>query len=443
MILPDSMKGVIELARQANVRFVRLQFVDLNGYAKSVEVPIHQLDRALRGEVMFDGSSIEGFVRIEESDMYLQPDLATWVVLPDAVDRRSVARLICNVCLPEHRSFAGDPRTTLQRALARAKHHGFSDFQVGVEVEFFLLQLDPQGRPSLTPSDDAGYFDVATELHRSCLRDISVTLEQMGVPVCAAHHEVSPGQQEVVIGPTSAVTAADHLMTVKMVTKAVSARHGLHATFMPKPVYGLNGSGLHLRQSLYVDDQNAFVDPTDAVGLSVLGRHYIAGLLDHAAALTALTNPVVNSYKRLVPRHEAPTFICWSERHPSPMIRVGGRDATAIWVELRSPDAACNPYLALTAILCAGLDGIDRQLRPPASVDRNLLAMSNEQRLQRGILPLPTNLEQALEALEEDVVIQEGIGDHTLTRFVRAKSLEWNIYQSTVHTWEHDQYLDL
>lgn len=375
--------------------------------------------------------------------MCLLPDLSTWAFLPPAVDGRSVARIVCDVGLPNGLAFAGDPRTVLRRQLARAQAAVQSELIVSMEVEFYLLSRDGLQRPALQSADSGGYFRMSADLNKSCLRDIVLTLEQSGVPIANAHHEVGPGQQEVALAADSALVLADRLMTLKTVAKTVSAKHGLLATFMPKPLSGAEGSGLHIRQGLKGHGSGADVlfDPKHRDQLSPTGRNYIAGLIDHAAALTALTNPTVNSYKRLGQAGEAPSHACWSTRHPSPMIRVNRADEGGLGIELRSPDPACNPYLALAAMLGAGLDGIARALEPPDPLDEDIGRMSDGALLKRNIFPLPVNLDQAVVALEEDVVIAQSLTEHVLSRYVRAKSLEWSEYEREVHTWELDRYL--
>ncbi|WDL97284.1 glutamine synthetase family protein [Alicyclobacillus sp. ALC3] len=439
----EAARQVIELAQASQVRFVRLQFVDLHGALKSVEIPRHQLGAAFQTGVFFDGSSVAGFVRSEESDMILQPDASTWRVIPLEVDPRSVGQLTCDVCLPDGFSFSGDSRSVLRKVLLRSAELGFTDVQLRLEVEFYLFRQDKDRHPRLEPSDNDGYFDMSASLEDTCLRQIAESLTAMNVPVAAIHHEVGPGQYEVVLDALPALAAADALLTVKMVVKSVSARHHLFATFMPKPLQGFDGSGLHVFQSLLTKDGSAFTDSTHPDGLSLSGLHYIAGLFQHAPGLTALTNPLVNSYKRLVPRLEAPAFICWAVRYRNPFVRVTRHTDARTWIELRSPDVTCNPYLAFAAMISAGLDGVTRSLAPPQAVEAEVSAMSNEERLLRGIFTLPTNLAEALSALEEDVWLEETIGEHLLTRFLNSKSLEWQAYQNTVHAWEHDQYLEL
>ncbi|MFD1677374.1 type I glutamate--ammonia ligase [Alicyclobacillus fodiniaquatilis] len=434
---------ILESAKQENVRFIRLQFIDLFGTLKNVEIPVEQLDSALDGRIMFDGSSIQGFVRIEESDMYLKPDYNTWLILPWSPQQARIARLICNVHLPDDRPFAGDPRTILQRAVAEAQSMGLNACRVAVELEFFLLKLDQQGKPTTTPNDEGGYFDIApTDEGENCRRDIVMTLEEMGFRVASSHHETAPGQHEIDLDFTDAVSAADNIITLKMVARTISRQRGLHATFMPKPLQSADGSGMHCYFSLFHEAEHAFADAADTLHLSEMVRSYIAGLLFHAPGITAITNPLVNSYKRLIPGYEAPSYIFWSTNHRMPFIRVSQASDTGTHIELRSPDASCNPYLAFGISLYAGLDGIRKRMSLPSPVHQSIAAMSEEERFRQGIRRLPTNLEQAVESLEEDEIIRTALGEHAYAHFIQAKLFEWEQYQKTVHPWELNQYVE-
>ncbi len=437
-----SKENILQLAQIHNVRFVRLQFTDLYGSLKNVEIPTDQLEKALDGKIMFDGSAIHGFVRIEESDMYLYPDLQTWLVLPWTSPEAKVARLICNVYLPDGTPFAGDPRRILQKATQDAATLGFSAFKIGVELEFFLLTLDACGQPTVNPNDTSGYFEIAPSgAGENCRRDIVVTLQEIGFVVAGSHHETAAGQHEIDLQYTDALTAADNVMTLKMVVKTISNQHRLHATFMPKPLQDADGSGMHCHQSLFDGNRNVFYDPDNESILSNTGRSYIAGLLSHAPAITAITNPLVNSYKRLIPDSEAPAYIFWSKKNRMPFVRIPFASGNSTRIEVRSPDGACNPYLAFAVMLKAGLAGIQNHLTPPQPIYKNISMMSEEERFKDGIFPLPTNLEQAIEALETDETICEALGEHAFTHFVRAKELEWEMYRKTVHPWELNQYL--
>nr|MBO2470692.1 type I glutamate--ammonia ligase [Bacillota bacterium] len=434
---------ILRLAKEENVRFIRLQFTDLFGTLKNVEIPVSQLPKALDNKIMFDGSTIEGFVRIEESDMYLYPDPDTWVVFPWSAEEGRVARLICDVYLPDGTPFPGDPRGILKRVLKEAQELGFTTMNVGPEPEFFLFKLDENGQPTMELNDKGGYFDLApVDLGENCRRDIVLTLDKMGFEVEASHHEVAPGQHEIDFKYADAVTAADNIITFKLVVKNIARQHGLHATFMPKPIYGVNGSGMHTHLSLFVGEKNVFYDETDELGLSQVARHFLAGILEHARGFTAITNPTVNSYKRLVPGYEAPVYVAWSVQNRSPLVRIPASRGQSTRIEVRSPDPSCNPYLALAVMLKAGLDGIKNKLTLPPAVDRNIYIMTEEERRDLGIESLPGTLKEALECLKQDPVICDALGEHALTHFIEAKEIEWNLFCVQVHPWEREQYLE-
>jgi glutamine synthetase len=436
-------EDILRIAREQNVRFIRLQFTDLLGTIKNVEIPLSQLEKALDNKMMFDGSSIEGYVRIEESDMYLYPDLDTWVVFPWVTEDR-VARLICDVYMPDGTPFAGDPRGILKRVLKEAEELGFSTMNVGPEPEFFLFKTDERGNPTNEVNDQGGYFDLApTDLGENCRREIVLTLEEMGFEIEASHHEVAPGQHEIDFKYADAVTAADRIQTFKLVVKTVARQHGLHATFMPKPLFGVNGSGMHCHVSLFRGGENAFYDPEDPLGLSDVARWFMAGVLHHARGFAAITNPTVNSYKRLVPGYEAPNYVAWSASNRSPMVRIPASRGLSTRIEVRNPDPAANPYLALAVILKAGLDGIKNRMKLPAPTNRNIYVMTEEERIEEGIQMLPTSLREALDELVRNEVICEALGDHALAHFYELKEIEWDMYRMQVHQWERDQYLAL
>ncbi|MEW8958999.1 MAG: type I glutamate--ammonia ligase [Moorella sp. (in: firmicutes)] len=433
--------AVLNQAEEWGVKFVRLQFTDIFGVLKNVAIPVNQLPKALNNELMFDGSSIEGFVRIEESDMYLYPDPDTFAVFPWRPHDGAVARLICDVYNPDGTPFAGCPRCTLKKVIAEAAAMGYT-MNVGPEAEFFLFHTDASGRPTLTTHDRAGYFDLTpVDLGEDARRDMVLTLEQMGFEIEASHHEVAPGQHEIDFKYAEALTTADRIATFKFVVRTIAQRHGLHATFMPKPIYGINGSGMHVNISLSKDGRNAFYDPGDRLGLSQTAYQFIAGIMKHARALAAVTNPTVNSYKRLVPGYEAPVYIAWSPRNRSPLIRVPAKRGPSTRIEVRHPDPSCNPYLALAVLLKAGLDGIKKGLTPPPPTDKNIFAMTPDELRAEGIGVLPGSLEEALEALAEDEVIKEALGPHIYERLTLAQKLEWEQYRTRVHQWEIDQYL--
>lgn len=433
---------VLEKAREAGVKFIRLQFTDVTGVLKNIAITVEQLKKALDGEMMFDGSSIDGFVRIEESDMYLKPDPSTFVIFPWRPREGAVARLICDVYNPDGTPFSGCPRNALKRVLKEARDMGYS-MAVGPELEFFLFQVDDEGKPTLKTHDRAGYFDMSpVDMGENARRHMVLTLEEMGFEIEASHHEVAPGQHEIDFKYSDALDVADKIVTFKFVIRTIAQRHGLHATFMPKPIFGINGSGMHANQSLItLDGQNAFYDPGAPEQLSETAYQYIAGLLKHARAFAAVTNPTVNSYKRLVPGFEAPVYLAWSCRNRSPLIRIPAKRGMSTRVELRSPDPSCNPYLAIAVMLKAGLDGIKNKLQPPSATDRNIYEMTADEREQLGIKSLPSSLKEAIDELSKDDVIRSALGEHIYEKFVQAKLKEWDDYRTKVHPWEVENYL--
>ena len=431
------------MAREQRVRFVLLQFTDILGVLKSVAIPVEQLPAALAGEIMFDGSSVMGFARIEESDMMLMPDPSTYALLrwPNPQGGDATARLICDILTVAGDPFAGCPRQALKRVVARAESMGYV-MNAGPEAEFFLFHCDEEGQPSLITHDQGGYFDLAPlDQGKSARRDMVIALQDMGFAVEAAHHEVAPAQHEIDFRYADALSTADRIVTFKTVVRSVAQSHRLHATFMPKPVRGVNGSGMHLHQSLYRGGENAFYSPGERWQLSDTCLHYLAGLMKHAMGFTAITNPLVNSYKRLVPGYEAPVYVAWSERNRSPLIRIPARRGEGTRVELRSPDPSSNPYLALAATLAAGLDGIERCLEAPRPVDGNIYRMTDRERRRLGIVALPSSLEEALYHLEQDPLMRQALGDHIFESFIHAKRLELEDYSLEVHPWELDHYL--
>ncbi|MCJ2191833.1 type I glutamate--ammonia ligase [Pediococcus acidilactici] len=433
-----------QMAKDNNVQFLRLMFTDLFGVIKNVEVPISQLDKLLENKLMFDGSSIDGFVRIEESDMYLYPDLSTWMVFPWGSEHGKVARIICEVYTSDRKPFAGDPRNNLIRALQDMKDEGFTDFNIGPEPEFFLLKLDENGKPTTHLNDQGSYFDLApVDLGENCRRDIVLELENMGFDVEASHHEVAPGQHEIDFKYADALTAADNIQTFKLVVKTVARKYNLHATFMPKPLDGINGSGMHLNMSLFNKEGNAFYDEKGELQLSQKAYWFLGGLLKHARSYTAVCNPIVNSYKRLVPGYEAPVYVAWSGSNRSPLIRVPSSKGLSTRFEVRSVDPSANPYLAIAAVLEAGLDGIRNQIEPDDSVDRNIYRMNVQERHKEHIQDLPSTLHNALKEFEKDDVMRKALGDHIFQSFLEAKKLEWASYRQEVTQWERDQYLEM
>lgn len=434
---------VHELVEKENVHFLRVMFSDLFGTTKSVDLPVSQLDKLMNNKMMFDGSSIDGFVRINESDMYLYPDMSTWLVFPWGEEHGKVARVICSVHMTDGTPFAGDPRNNLIRVLDDMKKAGFTSFNIGPEPEFFLFKTDEKGNPTTEVNDNENYFDMEpADAGENCRRDIVLALEKMGFDVEAAHHEVAPGQHEVDFKYANALEAADNIQTFKFVVKSVAKKHGLHATFMPKPLSGINGSGMHTNMSLFdKDGNNAFYDEKGELQLSDTAYHFLAGILKHARALTAVCNPTVNSYKRLVPGYEAPVYVAWSASNRSPLIRIPDDRKMGTRVEMRSVDCTANPYLAIAAILEAGLDGLRNNLTPMKEVTENIYMMTPEEREAKGIENLPSNLHNALKSLRADEVVRESMGEHLYKNFFEAKTREYDGYRQHVSDWEREKYM--
>lgn len=432
---------ILKECMDKDVEFIRLQFIDILGVPKNVAITFSQLEKVLDEGMMFDGSSIEGFARIEESDMYLRPDLDTFVIYPWRPQQGKVARLLCDVYTPSGERFMGDPRNILKKTMEDAEAMGYT-FNVGNECEFFLFHTDEDGRPTTVTNDEAGYFDLdPVDLGTNARREICLTLEDMGFEIEASHHEVAMGQHEIDFKYANALKTADNVMTFKLVVKTIAKKYGLHATFMPKPIFGINGSGMHTNMSLFKDGKNAFFDPSDDLQLSPVAYSFIAGILEHVAGFTAITNPLVNSYKRLVPGYEAPCYIAWSASNRTDIIRIPASRGAGTRVELRSPDPATNPYLALACCLAAGLDGIKRNLPAPNSVDVNLFHSTQEERDALGVKNLPGSLYEAIVAMEEDGLVKSVLGEHAYNAFVTSKKAEWDQFRMFVSQWELDRYL--
>ncbi len=434
-------EDVMKLVEDEDVEFIRLQFTDMFGTLKNIAITSSQLEKALDNKCMFDGSSIEGFVRIEESDMYLYPDLDTLAIFPWRPQQGKVARLICDVYRPDGKPFEGDPRYILKKEIAQAKELGY-EFNVGPECEFFLYHTDDNSQPTTITHEKAGYFDLSpVDYGENARRDMVLTLEDMGFEIEASHHEVAPAQHEIDFKYGEALNTADNIMTFKLTVKTIAKRHGLHATFMPKPKTGINGSGMHTNMSLFKDGKNAFFNPEDKNGLSKEAYYFIGGIMKHINAITAIANPLVNSYKRLVPGYEAPVYIAWSAKNRSPLVRIPAARGEGTRVELRSPDPACNPYLTLALCLAAGMEGIKNKIEPPESVDKNIFDMTEEEKEKENIKGLPENLIEAVRALEEDTFVQGVLGEHVSKKYIESKKVEWKEYISQVSEWETDTYL--
>ena len=437
---------ILKMAKTEGVSYVRLQFTDIMGTIKAVEISVSQLEDALDNKIMFDGSSIEGFVRIKEADMFLRPDLSTWLIL-DFEDSSygKVARLICDVYTSYGKPFQGDPRYILKRQIKAMQDMGFAEFDVGFEPEFFLFKMDANGKPTLDPVDRGSYFDLSPiDGAEYVRRDIALELQKMGFTIQTVHHEVAPGQEEITFRFGNALEACDNVQTFKQVVKFVARKHGYFATFMPKPIVGVNGSGMHTNCSLSdKDGNNLFYDPEDPMKLSLLARKWISGILAHSRAMAAVTNPTINSYKRLIPGYEAPCYVCWSDANRSSMIRIPAARGKGTRTELRHVDATTNPYLALAVILASGLDGIKHvkaeDVVPP--VYDNIFALTREQREAQGIKNMPENLKDATKEFRADPLMAKVLGEHAFSKYVEALKLEWREYRALVTEWELERYL--
>lgn len=435
-------QDIFRMVEEEDVEFIRLQFTDMFGVLKNVAITSSQLGKALDNKCMFDGSSVEGFVRIEESDMYLYPDYDTFEIFPWRPQQGKVARLICDVYTPDGKPFEGDPRWILKKVIKEAEDMGYV-FEVGPECEFFLFHTDDNGLPTTLSHEKAGYFDLGpTDLGENVRRDMVLTLEDMGFEIEASHHEVAPAQHEIDFKYDEALKTADNIMTFKLTVKTIAKRHGLYATFMPKPKFGISGSGMHINMSLATEEgKNIFADENGKIGLSDDAYHFIAGIMKHARGMSAITNPLVNSYKRLVPGYEAPVYIAWSAKNRSPLIRIPASRGNGTRVELRNPDPTANPYLVLALCLAAGLDGIKNKIEVPESVDCNIYEMTPGERRAAGIENMPADLKEAVDCLVADEFLCSVLGEHITTKYVEAKMKEWENYTTRVSQWEIDEYL--
>ena len=436
-----SKEDILAMVEENGVKFIRLQFTDILGTLKNVAITDRQLEKALNNQCMFDGSSINGFVRVEESDMYLRPDLDTFVIFPWRSQQGKVARLICDVYMPDGTPFEGDPRYILKKAINKAKDMGYT-MNVGPECEFFLFEVDNDGNPTLKTNDKGSYFDLGPiDLGENARRDMTLALEDMGFEIETSHHEVAAGQNEIDFKYADALVTADNIATFKYVVKSIAQRHGLYATFMPKPLHGVNGSGMHINISLIKDGKNDFYNEEDELGLSSVAYNFIAGVLKHIKEICPITNPLVNSYKRLVPDYEAPVYIAWSAKNRSPLIRVPSARGEGTRIELRSPDPSSNPYLVLACLLLAGLEGIKDNLEPPKCIDRNIFNLSREERKRENIENLPESLHEAIAYMQKSDLVKEALGKNTFEYYIRAKEVEWDNYRTQVHQWEITSYL--
>jgi glutamine synthetase len=436
---------ILQIIEKENINFFRIQFCDINGFMKNVAIPKSQIEKALDGKIMFDGSSIDGFARIEESDMYLVPDYNTFTILPwRGQDGVAAARIICDVHKSDGSLFEGCPRGNLKRVLSEARDMGYT-MNVGTEAEFFLFELKEDGTSSTDTNDNAGYFSLDPEdTGLDCRREIIETLETMGFEIEASHHEVAEGQHEINFKYADALECADNTVTFKWVVKSIAKRHKLHATFMPKPIFGINGSGMHTNQSLFnLDGTNAFADENDKRQLSEVAYQYIAGVIKNARGFSAITNPIINSYKRMVPGYEAPVYVAWSASNRSALVRIPASRGIGTRVEVRCPDPTCNPYLAFAMMLNSGLDGIKNKLTPPNPTDINIFNMTDKEKNEAGIASMPASLREALDCLIENPITKDTLGDHILKKYIINKEAEWDNFRISVTDWEIQNYLDL
>jgi glutamine synthetase len=432
---------VIAKAREEKVLFVRLQFVDILGMPKNIVIPVSGLEDALKEGVPFDASSIAGYATIEESDKIAKPDPASFVILPESVEQRKTAKLNCDIFEPNGKRFDGDVKFILEKMVDKAAKLGYI-YNTGPECEFFLFKKDGENSTA-TPNDTAGYFDLShRDLAEGVRADISLALEEVGIHPYTAHHECADGQQEINFHYADAITTADRVITLKYITKVIATKHNLHASFMPKPLYGQCGSGMHTHQSFFtLDGNNAFYDPQDKNQLSPVAYHFIAGLLKYIKELSGVLNQTVNSYKRLVPGYEAPTYISWANRNRSALIRIPSKRGNGTRCELRNPDVSCNPYLAFSVMLAAGLKGIEEKLEAPAPVEKNIYALTETEREKYGIEQLPESLGHALALMSKSELVRETLGDHVFENLLHVKRREWEAYQMQVTKWEIDSYL--
>ncbi|ETA68419.1 glutamine synthetase, type I [Methanolobus tindarius DSM 2278] len=434
-------EDVIKAIETNNVKFIRLQFTDIQGVVKDVEIPVTQIEKALTTGISFDGSSIEGFVRIDESDMVLKPDIKTFAILPWSKDKGGVARIICDIEMPDGSQFKADPRYVLKKVMKEAEKMGFS-LNVGPELEFFLFEK-VDGKATTIPHDYGTYFEFApTDLAEDIRREIVLTLTDLNFDIEASHHEVAFGQHEIDFKYGDALTTADNVMTFKYVTRTIAKLHGLHATFMPKPIASENGSGMHVNLSLSKGEENAFYDPDGEMEISDTTKQFIAGVLKHIKAISCISNPLVNSYKRLIPGYEAPVYITWSGANRSSLIRIPSARGKSTRVELRSPDPSCNPYLTFAAILAAGLDGIKNKIDPGKMMDYNVFDLTKQERVERGIETLPSTINESADYLEKNELLKETLGAHVHDNILRIARAEWDAYRTQVHDWEIQRYLN-
>lgn len=435
---------ILNIVNKEKVLFVRLQFVDILGMPKNIVIPSSRVEEALEEGIPFDGSSIAGYATIEESDIIAKPDPSSFVILPEEIERRKTAKLNCDIYEPNGKRFPGDTKYVLERVMEKAREKGYI-YNVGPECEFFLFKMEDDNKYTLIPNDIAGYFDLShRDLAEGVRADISLALDALGIQTYTSHHEVTEGQHEINFRYSDAITVADRVVTLKYVTKVIAKKHNLHASFMPKPLFGKNGSGMHTHMSLFtIDGRNAFYDPKDKYQLSTLARHFIGGLISYIREITAILNPTVNSYKRLVPGYEAPTYVAWASRNRSALIRIPTGRGNETRCELRSPDLSGNPYLQFAVILAAGLKGIEDKIDPPDPIEKNIYELSAEEKKKYNIHQLPDSLGHALSLMEESKLVREVLGEHIFNNFIHVKRKEWEEYRTQVTRWEIDKYLPI
>lgn len=442
-LITENENNALNIIREQGIEFVRLQFVDILGAPKNIVIPSARLEEALEEGIPFDASSIAGYATIEESDKIAKPDPNSFVVLPLCIEKRKTAKLNCDIYEPNGKRFPGDVKYVLEKTVEKLQKLKYV-YNTGPELEFFLFKREG-GNSTLIPNDHAGYFDLShRDLAEGVRADISLALEDVGIQTYTSHHEVASGQHEINFHYADAITTADRVITLRYITKVIAIQHNLHASFMPKPFYGLNGSGMHTHQSLFTyDGENAFYDPNDKNQLSVIAYHFIAGLLKYIKEICAVVNPTVNSFKRLVPGYEAPTYISWANRNRSALIRIPSKRGKSTRCELRNPDVSCNPYLAFSVMLAAGLKGIEEKLYPPEPIEQNIYALSEKERAGYGIEQLPDSLGSALSLMSKSELVKTTLGDHVFENFLHVKKNEWSEYRTQVTKWETDKYLPI
>ena len=442
-LITENQNNALNIIREQGIEFVRLQFVDILGAPKNIVIPSARLEEALEEGIPFDASSIAGYATIEESDKIAKPDPNSFVVLPLCIEKRKTAKLNCDIYEPNGKRFPGDVKYILEKTVEKLQNLKYV-YNTGPELEFFLFKREGDNS-TLIPNDHAGYFDLShRDLAEGVRADVSLALEEVGIQTYTSHHEVASGQHEINFHYADAITTADRVITLRYITKVIAIQHNLHASFMPKPFYGLNGSGMHTHQSLFTyDGENAFYDPNDKNQLSVIAYHFIAGLLKYIKEICAVVNPTVNSFKRLVPGYEAPTYISWANRNRSALIRIPSKRSKSTRCELRNPDVSCNPYLAFSVMLAAGLKGIEEKLYPPEPIEQNIYALSEKEREEYGIEQLPDSLGNALSLMSKSELVKTTLGDHVFENFLHVKKKEWSEYRTQVTKWETDKYLPI